>query len=160
MTPPRALVILSALIAPIAFSFTPAHALSCTRLQDTYVLACDGRDCAPRFRAPEIPAYFACARRVILTEFPSSALARIQRVVLAQYGQPPNGVVEVVLRRAYLPLKYDVVEEWEARYEKDPYYILRMRIITEGEEAFRAALEKRSVKEAREESMAKIKHNV
>jgi hypothetical protein len=78
--------------------------MRCRPLEDRYVLACREAGCEPRFRARDVPSHHfrSCSRRLVLEEFPKSAVPLIEQAMLAQVERPLLGTVEVVVE--YRPL--------------------------------------------------------
>ncbi len=153
----RLLVTLAASLFQIVLTVAAAYGLSCSALADRYVVACHGNDCIPRFRVREVPAFGGtCARRIVFAEFPVSDMSRVGKALQEKLGQLPNSLVEVNFRRSYIFLpEYDVPlqERLDILLEKHPYQVVGARIIAEEEAVFRAALEKRSADELRQEQI-------
>ena len=75
-----------------------AHALSCIGVDDRFFARCSGGNCVVEFRARDIPALGACARRTIVESVPSDVA---QVVVDRALKAPLAGEYEITLVHRY-----------------------------------------------------------
>lgn len=114
-----ALVVLCSLAPP------SANALSCYGLSDKFFLRCDPQQCTSAFRAREVGAAGACARRVIVESVPGD----VQSVVLRRLDRPlPVGIYEVTLVRRYYGTPPVTATELESAFDAQQFRAPRLSV--------------------------------
>jgi hypothetical protein len=81
----------------------PSAATSCRGLDDHYVLSCNHSNCAPLFRAVEVPAYGTCGRVMKVESFPEWANEPIAEVIRESDDLPLSPVVVSVEAKHRFP---------------------------------------------------------
>lgn len=87
-----------ALVVLCSLAPSSVRALSCYGLSDKFFFRCDAQQCTSEFRAREVGAAGACARRLIVESVP----AGVQSVVLQRLDRPLLvGIYEITLVHRY-----------------------------------------------------------
>jgi hypothetical protein len=141
---PRRRLLIGQLIAWLTIVAAPVYATTCRPFEERYVVRCSKGACEPRFRAREVRAHGSmCSRRLVVEAFPDWALPVIQEMLLARSEAPLSGTLEMRVEPRLWPRQEN--EQWLSDTLRSPRHFVEIRAVTEGEQALRAALEKRSL---------------